>query len=135
MADILRYMLLNAPDPNEPLPVSNRKETIYGAVLPFFIVAWVAIGLRMWVRFRIMREPGWDDFFVVMAGCLNTIAVGFLLDCRYRKQEVRAVVNSHAAINYGFGHHYLYIGAANMVKYQRVCLHYLYCFSSTTDKR
>ncbi|KAF2677194.1 hypothetical protein K458DRAFT_481444 [Lentithecium fluviatile CBS 122367] len=97
-------MLLHAPDPNEPLPISNRKETIYGAIIPFLLVSWVAIGLRMWVRFRIMREPGWDDFFVVLAGCLNTAATTLVL----------------VSINYGLGQHYLYIGASNMVKYQQV---------------
>lgn len=65
--ELIQQMLLNAPDPNERLPVSNREETIYGATVPFLVLSWVAVGLRMWVRLRRIREPGWDDFFVVLA--------------------------------------------------------------------
>jgi hypothetical protein len=90
-AGLLQHMLLDRPDPNEPIPLSNRKETIYGAVIPFFLIAWFAIGMRMWVRIRIMREPGWDDFLVVVAGIFNTVATGFVLSCKYHTEDAQAV--------------------------------------------
>lgn len=33
----------------------------------FKIVTWFAVLFRFWVRFRIVREPGWDDFFVILS--------------------------------------------------------------------
>lgn len=27
--------------------------------------AWLAVGLRLWVRFRITKSPGWDDAAMV----------------------------------------------------------------------
>jgi hypothetical protein len=29
------------------------------------IWAWLAVGLRLWVRFRITKSPGWDDAAMV----------------------------------------------------------------------
>jgi hypothetical protein len=37
MDGLIAEMLKNAPDIDEPLPVSNRKETIYGATVPFLV--------------------------------------------------------------------------------------------------
>ena len=71
------------PDPNEPLPISNRPETIYGAVVPFLIISWCAICMRIYVRSRIMRDLGWDDLFVVLAACSNTAASALVLYCEY----------------------------------------------------
>jgi hypothetical protein len=45
-------MLQNPPDPNEPLPLSNRRETIYGVTLPFLVsaienfLAWASTNKR-----------------------------------------------------------------------------------------
>jgi hypothetical protein len=72
----------HTPDPNEILPISNRPETIYGAVVPFLIISWFAVGMRIWVRLRVMRDIGWDDFFVVLAGCSNTVASALVINCK-----------------------------------------------------
>ena len=37
MDDLLKMMMANAPDPNEPLPESNRKGTIYGVTVPLLV--------------------------------------------------------------------------------------------------
>jgi len=34
---LLTEMVRNAPDPNEPLPLSNRPETIYGTTITFLV--------------------------------------------------------------------------------------------------
>ncbi|KAF1960459.1 hypothetical protein CC80DRAFT_294371 [Byssothecium circinans] len=100
---LVHHMIANAPDPNEELPISNRPETLYGSVIPFIILSWTAIGMRMFVRLRVMRDPGWDDYLVILAGCLNTAAASFVL----------------YTIKHGLGHHYLYIGQKNMAVYQK----------------
>ncbi|KAF2794936.1 hypothetical protein K505DRAFT_241057 [Melanomma pulvis-pyrius CBS 109.77] len=99
---ILLQMLANPPDPNEALPLSNRRETILGTTIPFLIISWMAILFRLYVRFRIVREPGWDDFFVVLAGTCNTIATTFLIK----------------STEYGLGHHLLYNPLPHTIKYQ-----------------
>lgn len=35
--DILTSMILNAPNPDEPLPLANRRETIYGTTVTFLV--------------------------------------------------------------------------------------------------
>ncbi|KAF2872343.1 hypothetical protein BDV95DRAFT_380891 [Massariosphaeria phaeospora] len=100
-ADLLRQLLANPPDPFEPLPLSNRKETIYGSIIPFTIVAWIAVVLRLNVRFRVLREPGWDDFFVVLSAICMTVAT----------------VTTLRAVTYGLGKHFIYIGLENTSSY------------------
>jgi hypothetical protein len=34
---LLAEMIKNAPDPYEPLPLSNRKETMLGSTIPFLV--------------------------------------------------------------------------------------------------
>ena len=34
--------------------------------LPYQIASWVCVSMRLWVRFKVVRAPGWDDFFVVL---------------------------------------------------------------------
>ncbi|KAF2707096.1 hypothetical protein K504DRAFT_436333 [Pleomassaria siparia CBS 279.74] len=88
-------LLANPPDANEPQPLYNRRETIMGATIPFLIISYMAVLFRVYVRIKIIRDPGWDDFFVVLA------AVRLLLP-----------------IEYGLGRHMLYTPDATMVKYQ-----------------
>jgi hypothetical protein len=80
------------PDPNEPLPVSNRPETIIGAIIPFLVLSWLAIALRIWVRSRVMRDLGWDDFFVILAGCSNTAASALVIACAYHYQALEPLL-------------------------------------------
>jgi hypothetical protein len=72
-------MLQNPPDPNEPRPVSNRKETMYGATLPFHILAWIAVFVRLWTRYKVVRNPGWDDYIIIVCSVFNLVSmVGFI---------------------------------------------------------
>ncbi|TDZ25661.1 hypothetical protein Cob_v001266 [Colletotrichum orbiculare MAFF 240422] len=52
---------------DEGLPAANRKSTIIAVIASFMVLAWFCVGLRLYVRFRVMRAPGWDDLVVVMA--------------------------------------------------------------------
>ncbi|OTA92211.1 hypothetical protein M434DRAFT_61763, partial [Hypoxylon sp. CO27-5] len=51
---------------NEPEPISNRPETIWGVVISCMIVSWICVGFRLYVRFRVVRAPGWDDLCVIL---------------------------------------------------------------------
>lgn len=35
--ELMLEMMKNPPDPNEALPTSNRKDTMYGATIPFHV--------------------------------------------------------------------------------------------------
>ena len=41
---IVTSMLQNPPDPNEPIPFSNKKSTIYGVTIPFHVRIWATTG-------------------------------------------------------------------------------------------
>ncbi|KAF2849048.1 hypothetical protein T440DRAFT_453542 [Plenodomus tracheiphilus IPT5] len=99
--DLLMALLNNPPDPNEPQPLSNRSETIYGTTLTFLIISWIAVVFRLWVRFRVVREPGLDDAFVVAAAICNTAAT----------------VCVCLTVKAGLGKHMLYLGVENVERY------------------
>ncbi|KAF2703150.1 hypothetical protein K504DRAFT_451904 [Pleomassaria siparia CBS 279.74] len=76
---IFAELLKNPPDPNGPIPLANRPSTMYGTVLPFHIIAWIAVISRLYTRFRIVREPGWDDYTIIMAALTNVVCmVGYI---------------------------------------------------------
>ncbi|KAF2086976.1 hypothetical protein K490DRAFT_66288 [Saccharata proteae CBS 121410] len=52
------------------LPVANRPATVQGVSIAIQILAWIAVILRLWARIKLIRRPGWDDLFVVLA-CLS----------------------------------------------------------------
>ncbi|KAI4597378.1 hypothetical protein KJ359_004484 [Pestalotiopsis sp. 9143b] len=70
------YSTVNLHDPE---PLANKKATLLGWVITFLIASWVCVSMRLWVRFRIVRAPGWDDFFVVLY--LLTMTVGCITIC------------------------------------------------------
>ncbi|KAH9876232.1 hypothetical protein J1614_004111 [Plenodomus biglobosus] len=98
---LLVEVLSNPPDPNEPLPLANRIGTIYGTTVTFLVISWMAVLFRLWVRFRVLREPGLDDAFVVAAAICNTAAT--ICVC--------------LSVESGLGKHMLYIGLDNLERY------------------
>ncbi|KAF2792206.1 hypothetical protein K505DRAFT_418599 [Melanomma pulvis-pyrius CBS 109.77] len=79
LSSVFAEMMKNPPDPNGPIPISNLPETMYGAVLPFFIISWIAVLSRLYVRFWVIREPGWDDYTIIMAALANlSCMVGYI---------------------------------------------------------
>ncbi|KAI0159273.1 hypothetical protein BJ166DRAFT_327327 [Pestalotiopsis sp. NC0098] len=65
----LLWDILGPPDYNnldEPTPWSNQKSTIMGLTITFMLLAWSFVCFRLWVRFRVVRSPWWDDLFVVL---------------------------------------------------------------------
>jgi hypothetical protein len=81
------YSTINLHDPE---PLANKKATLLGWVITFLVISeswhsfgisrnteltlslvhqiasWVCVSMRLWVRLKIVRAPGWDDFFVVL---------------------------------------------------------------------
>ncbi|KAF2645529.1 hypothetical protein P280DRAFT_503661 [Massarina eburnea CBS 473.64] len=82
--------LLATPlDPNEKIPISNQSRTAYAVTIPFHIICWGAVLFRLHTRFRVVREPGWDDYLIMVGVTLNLMALISLL----------------LIFNYGFGLH------------------------------
>lgn len=39
------------------------------------MLSMVAVGFRLHIRLRVVREPWWDDFFVFLAALVNLVAL------------------------------------------------------------
>lgn len=93
---VITTLLQHPPDPNEPSPVWNRKGTIYGITIPLQVcpllnkidsspssqlqvLCWLFVATRLHTRIRVVRDPGLDDVFVVLAALFNLVSlIGFL---------------------------------------------------------
>ncbi|KAI8942357.1 hypothetical protein NX059_000433 [Plenodomus lindquistii] len=81
---VITAMMSHPPDPNEPLPIANHKSTMFGVTIPFHVLSWLFVGFRLHTRLRVVREPGWDDAFVVLAALFNLISlIAFLGGTKY----------------------------------------------------
>ncbi|KAF2129413.1 hypothetical protein P153DRAFT_356991 [Dothidotthia symphoricarpi CBS 119687] len=89
LADLLK----NLPDPNGPKPLSNYPTTMMGVTIPFHVLSWLVVAFRLHTRIVVVREPGWDDFFVVLAAAFNFVSIFAFL----------------SGIDAGFGQHLGYI--------------------------
>ena len=49
---------------DEPRPLTNDPACLIGFTVAFLSVSWIFVCIRLWVRLRILRNPGWDDLFV-----------------------------------------------------------------------
>ncbi|KAI1780479.1 hypothetical protein F4818DRAFT_7056 [Hypoxylon cercidicola] len=114
------FQLLTVYDNSkEPRPAFNNRSTVYGLVIPFMVVSYICVGLRLYYRIK-MRCLGWDDLFVVVFRISATIGSIFLC----------------LALNNGFGEHILTIGIDNLTAFQKdfyVCLA-TYTISTTLMK-
>ncbi|CAN9083987.1 hypothetical protein CC77DRAFT_570393 [Alternaria alternata] len=89
---IIGEMIKTPPDPNEPVPLANQKGTMFGVTIPFHVLCWIFVAFRLHTRLRVVREPGLDDLFVVLAAAFNLVSlVTFLYGTKY-----------------GMGHHLIY---------------------------
>jgi hypothetical protein len=77
--DYFLEMSKNPPDQFEPKPLANRHATMYGATLPFHVLAWAAVLFRLWTRYKVVRDPGWDDYIIILCSIFNLVSmVGFI---------------------------------------------------------
>ncbi|KAI0975001.1 hypothetical protein F4678DRAFT_421605 [Xylaria arbuscula] len=56
----------------------NYRSTVEAIILPFFIISWICVGLRIQTRYR-LECLGWDDLFVVLCRLSGTVGTVFLL--------------------------------------------------------
>ncbi|KAF2119835.1 hypothetical protein BDV96DRAFT_312197 [Lophiotrema nucula] len=59
--------------------VQQQAQITVDLVIILLLLCWTTVGLRLWVRFKITRSPGWDDAFMVFTLCLFTCYCSFLL--------------------------------------------------------
>ncbi|KAH6644708.1 hypothetical protein C7974DRAFT_26543 [Boeremia exigua] len=60
---------------------------IFATSISLVISAWLAVGLRLWVRFRITKSPGWDDVAMVATLLLFTTYCAFILTIIMRSSQ------------------------------------------------
>ncbi|KAI1372497.1 hypothetical protein F4677DRAFT_264072 [Hypoxylon crocopeplum] len=72
-------------------PLSNKPGTIWGVVISGMVASWICVCFRLYVRFRIVRAPGWDDLCVGLY--LLMITAGSIAVC--------------FSVTYGLGKHFL----------------------------
>ncbi|KAI0850189.1 hypothetical protein F5Y00DRAFT_268641 [Daldinia vernicosa] len=112
-AELVRLMTAY-DNSREPRPLFNHRATVYGLVIPFMVVSYICVVLRIYTRVK-LRCLGWDDLFVVL--CRISATVGSIFLC--------------LSLNNGFGEHILTIGYDNIKFY--VCLA-TYTISTTLVK-
>ncbi|KXJ86588.1 hypothetical protein Micbo1qcDRAFT_110462, partial [Microdochium bolleyi] len=83
----------------EERPWANHKSILLGMPITFLSVAWICIVNRLYIRYFVVKSPGWDDFFVVLYAAMTTAGTA-------------AIANS--AVNHGFGEHFLSLGLETM---------------------
>jgi uncharacterized membrane protein len=60
--------------------------TFYG-IITLITLSYVTVGLRLWVRYRITRSPGWDDAAMVATLMLFTCYCAFILAITFRSMD------------------------------------------------
>ncbi|KAL4777259.1 hypothetical protein BDW60DRAFT_520 [Aspergillus nidulans var. acristatus] len=81
------------------MSVPDRGWVILAVSWPLFGICLVLVGLRVWVRTRIIKSWGWDDPFILLAFLCATM------------NSIFVTVSAH----YGTGHH-----ASDLSDYQRI---------------
>jgi len=89
---------------SDPEPTLNRQAAVLGMVLSFMTVAWICGVYRLYVRYFILRCPGWDDYFVILS-----MLTSLLLSAA-----------TCVATEYGLGKHFILLGINNMQDFIKV---------------
>ncbi|KAI0503193.1 hypothetical protein F5B22DRAFT_630298 [Xylaria bambusicola] len=81
---------------NETPSGFNYRSTVEGLLIPFFIISWICVLLRIHTRYR-LQCLGWDDLFVVLFRIIATVGTAFVL----------------LLFDYGFGKHFWALGPSD----------------------
>ncbi|KAI0134662.1 hypothetical protein BJ170DRAFT_210841 [Xylariales sp. AK1849] len=97
-----------------------RSCRIPGLVITFLILSWICVVLRLYVRFRVVRTPGWDDLFV-----------GF-----YLLSNTAGNISVCLAVEYGLGQHILLLPPWKIQRYLQAFYvsNATYCISTACIK-
>ncbi|KAH8883058.1 hypothetical protein GQ53DRAFT_831013 [Thozetella sp. PMI_491] len=63
----------------EPIPWVNHPSVLRGFTLAFWVLSWLAVSFRLYVRTRVVRSAGWDDLFVFLYLICGTIGSAALI--------------------------------------------------------
>ncbi|KAK2049735.1 hypothetical protein LZ31DRAFT_286401 [Colletotrichum somersetense] len=91
-------LLGQADNLSDPEPTLNKQPAVLGMVLSFMALAWICGVYRLYVRYFILRCPGWDDYFVVLS-----MLTSLLLSAA-----------TCVATEYGLGKHFILLGVQGM---------------------
>jgi uncharacterized protein YybS (DUF2232 family) len=67
---------------NEEVPFTNEPGCLIGFTTSFLALSWIFVCLRLFVRLKIVRMPGWDDLFVFLYLIFTSIASVAFLVCK-----------------------------------------------------
>lgn len=56
-------------------------------IITLLVLSYVTVGLRLWVRYRITRSPGWDDAAMAATLMLFTCYCAFILSITFRSMD------------------------------------------------
>ncbi|CAO2652389.1 Nn.00g006720.m01.CDS01 [Neocucurbitaria sp. VM-36] len=56
-------------------------------IITLIILSYITVGLRLWVRYRITKSPGWDDAAMVATLLLFTCYCSFILVITFRSRQ------------------------------------------------
>ena len=62
---------------------------IFSLIITLLILSYIAVGLRLWVRYRITRSPGWDDAAMVASLVLFSAYCGFILAIACQTRDMK----------------------------------------------
>ncbi|KAI2625475.1 hypothetical protein GGS21DRAFT_303671 [Xylaria nigripes] len=92
--------VIDGVDISHEIPsVFNSRTTVEGILIPFTVLSWICVTLRIWTRFR-LQCLGWDDLFVVIFRVSGMVGTVFTL----------------VLFNYGFGKHFATLGPFDQVQ-------------------
>ncbi|CAN8098389.1 unnamed protein product [Discula destructiva] len=86
--DLISSLVGKVDNLDDPIPALNKKPMVYLLILFFLILALASGILRLYVRFRVTKCPGWDDFFIGLSLLTGTaLAIGILVSFSFHMGE------------------------------------------------
>ena len=59
--------ILNMVQPDQLSELFQLGRAVYSLILTLLVLSWIVVALRLWVRIRITKAPGWDDATMLFA--------------------------------------------------------------------
>ncbi|KAH7025128.1 uncharacterized protein B0I36DRAFT_250640 [Microdochium trichocladiopsis] len=83
---------------DEERPWANHRSILLGLPITFLTIAWICIVNRLYIRYFVVKSPGWDDFFVILYAIMTTAGT----------------VSIATSVSHGFGEHFITLGIDGM---------------------
>ncbi|KZL69997.1 integral membrane protein, partial [Colletotrichum incanum] len=109
-------LLGKADNLSDAEPALNKQPAVLGMVISFLIFAWICGVYRLYVRYFVIRCPGWDDYFVMLS--LLTSLLLSAATCAGMLSALRSSTTDadpfDKATEYGLGKHFILLGIDGM---------------------